>query len=202
MQTVTLPLSELVLDPENARLHPEENLKAIEESLARFGQVLPLVVHAETKRVVGGNGTLQAMQRLGWSEADVFLFEGDLDQARALGIALNRTSELAEWDVSQLGATLAELEEMGLPPQRLGFSTEALDVMFPAVQEPFRADDADFKEDPKPAPPERPDIRYDLIFDTAEQQKRFFAFLKWLKAEQEGETTAERLDAYLQVVLG
>lgn len=58
-------------DPANARQHGERNLDAIRASLARFGQVEPLVVHKATGRVIGGNGRVAAMRSLGWTEADV-----------------------------------------------------------------------------------------------------------------------------------
>ena len=37
-----VPIDTLHLDPANARLHPDENLDAIEASLRRFGQAEPL----------------------------------------------------------------------------------------------------------------------------------------------------------------
>ena len=61
-----VPLDTLHLDPANARVHPEENLAAIEASLRRFGQAEPLVVQAKSGRVIGGNGRLVAMKKLGW----------------------------------------------------------------------------------------------------------------------------------------
>ena len=60
-----VPLSSLHLDPANARSHGTENLAAIEGSLRRFTQVEPLVVQKSSGRVVGGNGRLVAMQKLG-----------------------------------------------------------------------------------------------------------------------------------------
>ncbi|MBN1511715.1 MAG: ParB N-terminal domain-containing protein, partial [Phycisphaerae bacterium] len=60
-----VPIASLHVDPANARLHPEENLAAIEASLRRFGQAEPLIVQANTGRVIGGNGRLVVMQKLG-----------------------------------------------------------------------------------------------------------------------------------------
>ncbi len=74
MDTITIsrvPLDALHPDPANARQHGERNVDAICGSLARFGQVEPLVVHKPTGRVIGGNGRLTAMKALGWSHADV-----------------------------------------------------------------------------------------------------------------------------------
>ena len=66
-----VPISSLHLDPANARLHGEENMESIVASLQRFGQAEPLIIHGPTGRIIGGNGRLMAMKRLGWSDCDV-----------------------------------------------------------------------------------------------------------------------------------
>ncbi len=104
-----VPLTSLHLDPANARIHGDENLSAIEASLHRFGQAEPLIVHRATGRIIGGNGRLVAMKRLGWAECDVVELDIDELTATALGIALNRTGELAAWDEAALGRLLQEL---------------------------------------------------------------------------------------------
>ena len=103
----------LFLDPANVRLHSERNLDAIKGSLKRFGQAEPLVVHAGSGKVIGGNGRLAAMRSLGWTECDVVELDVDEITATALGIALNRTAELAEWDLPALGALLESLKAEG-----------------------------------------------------------------------------------------
>jgi DNA modification methylase len=105
-----VPLASLHLDPANARQHPTNNLAAIKASLARFGQAEPLVVHKPTHRVIGGNGRLVAMRDLGWEECDVVELDISEVQATALGIALNRTAESAEWDLPALGKLLEALQ--------------------------------------------------------------------------------------------
>jgi len=105
------PLAELHLDPANTRLHDERNLDAIAASLNEFGQVEPLVVRKGKGTVIGGNGRLEAMKKLGWTECDVVEFEGSDVQAAALGIALNRTGDLSEFDKESLGKMLKAIEE-------------------------------------------------------------------------------------------
>jgi ParB-like chromosome segregation protein Spo0J len=104
-------LASLHNDPANARSHDEQNLAAIKASLQRFGQAEPLVVHKATGRVIGGNGRLVAMRTLGWTEVDVVELDLDDLQATALGIALNRTAELAAWDEPALVELLKRLQE-------------------------------------------------------------------------------------------
>ena len=105
-----VPLDSLRLDPANARQHPERNLDSIRSSLQRFHQAEPLVVQKSIGRVIGGNGRV-VMRSLGWSECDVVEVDVDDLTATALGIALNRTSDLAEWDLSALGRLLESLRE-------------------------------------------------------------------------------------------
>lgn len=109
LQIRRVALDALHVDPANARLHPANNLAAIEASLTRFGQVEPLLITAETKQIVAGHGRLEAMKALGWREADVVEIDISNIDAAALAIALNRSSELAEWDNEALAKLLATL---------------------------------------------------------------------------------------------
>ena len=108
-----VPIDSIHLDPANARSHPQRNLDAIRSSLARFGQAEPLVVHRPTGRVIGGNGRLVAMKALGWTECDIVELDIADSEATALGIALNRTAELAEWDDDTLAQLLQSLRADG-----------------------------------------------------------------------------------------
>jgi len=114
MQVKTVGLETLKEDPQNARVHPDRNMKAILESLRTFGQVEPLVVRTESNTVVGGNGRLVAMRELGWKKAKVVYVELDDEKAAALAIALNRTGELAEWDEQKLSELLGAITEESL----------------------------------------------------------------------------------------
>ncbi len=130
LKITRVPLDSLHLDPANARQHPERNLETIRGSLQRFGQAEPLVVHKATRRVIGGNGRLVAMRELGWPECDVVEIEADEVTATALGIALNRTAELASWDLPALGALLESLQAEGAhraSPHSVGPSPYACD---------------------------------------------------------------------------
>jgi len=137
-------------DPANARLHGERNLEAISASLARFQQVEPLVVQKSSGRVIGGNGRLAAMKQMGWVEADVVEVDLDDTQATALGIALNRTAELAEWDLPSLGRLLQSLEADGAL-DGVGFDEDELQQVLDDLlaQQSIGVD-----EDDVPAPPD------------------------------------------------
>jgi DNA modification methylase len=148
-------VSSLHLDPANARTHGSENLAAIEASLRRFGQAEPLVVHKRTGRVIGGNGRLVAMQKLGWSDCDVVELDIDDITATALGIALNRTGELAAWDEPALGRLLQELRTADAL-DGVGFDDAAIDELLSELDDLNGAE----LEDPGAGPlPEEPVTR-------------------------------------------
>jgi len=145
-----VPLESLHLDPANARSHGPANLEAIEASLRRFGQAEPLVVHAPSGRVIGGNGRLVAMQKLGWTECDVVGLDIDDLKATALGIALNRSSELAEWDLPALGKLLDQLRDDDAL-HGVGFDEAEIDKLLAELEEESELDDDGPEE-----PPEEP----------------------------------------------
>jgi hypothetical protein len=118
--------SDLASDPDNARIHGRNNLRAIRESLERFGQVRPLLATSELV-VVAGNGTLAAAEALGLDELEVLVLPWeDREKARAYAIADNRTAELATWDDEALAGQLVDLAAAGVDMGTLGFDVPEL----------------------------------------------------------------------------
>jgi DNA modification methylase len=146
-----IALADLHADPANARLHPTENLDAIAASLTRFHQVEPLVVQRSTGRVIGGNGRLAAMAKLGWTECDVVELDLNDTQATALGIALNRTAELAEWDNGALSKILDSLKEDGAL-DGVGFTDEDMQAV---LDDLLRESQIEVNQDQVPAPADK-----------------------------------------------
>ena len=56
-QVETVAIDSLEPDPENARVHGSDNLKAITTSLKRFGQARPLVVTADSYWLFARDGS-------------------------------------------------------------------------------------------------------------------------------------------------
>jgi len=113
MQIQRVATASLAFWPENARKHGPVNHESIKQSLTAFSQAEPLVVQAKTSRVIGGNGRLAAMRELGWTECDVVFLDLDDAKAAALGVALHRTGELAEWNDETLAKILTEIDVCG-----------------------------------------------------------------------------------------
>lgn len=120
-----VPIDSLVEDPDNARIHPEENVQAIRSSLESFGQVLPIVVRRSDGKVLAGNGRLAVMRALGWKFAAAVRVDDSDALAAAYSRTDNRTAELAGWDDARLAAALASLDDAGRAAS--GFSGKRLD---------------------------------------------------------------------------
>lgn len=129
-------LTDLTLDPKNARTHSKKNLDAIAASLTKFGQRKPIVI-TKAGLILAGNGTLEAAKALGWTHIDVSVAPDDWDTetAKAYALADNRTAELADWDKIVLAETLLELQDADWNIEELGF-----DVPEPVIEE--EVDDA------------------------------------------------------------
>jgi len=144
LRPLAVPVVDLVLDPANARKHPERNLDAIAASLRRFGQRKPVVVQKAGMIVRAGNGTVTAARSLGWSHvAAVVVDEASVD-ATAFAIADNRTAELAEWDEPVLAGLLDSLPDEALPDT--GFTEDDLRKLIASVE------DRQITEDDAPEP--------------------------------------------------
>jgi ParB-like chromosome segregation protein Spo0J len=120
----TVKINSLTLDPSNARKHNDLNLKAIANSLEKFGQRKPIVVTPDSI-VVAGNGTLEAAKFLGWTEIAIARTPvgWTWDQIKAFALADNRSAELAEWDSETLKEQMLELDANGWELEELGFES-------------------------------------------------------------------------------
>ncbi len=106
--------ADLKLNPENARKHTPQQLRAIGNAVKEFGFNNPAVVDQDDNVLVG-NGRVQAARTVGIKKIPVVLVD-DLtpEEAKAYAIADNRLSELSTWDDAKLNAQLKELFELNL----------------------------------------------------------------------------------------
>lgn len=121
-------VKKLKFDKRNARKHDKKNIKAIKDSLVKFGQQKPIVV-MEDGTVIAGNGTLQAAIELGWDTIDVHWTALKKDEAIAYGLVDNRSAELAEWDDDNLKELLSELDASGWDLEGLGWDENDMSVL-------------------------------------------------------------------------
>lgn len=131
LKGLLVPIETLVLDPLNARLHPERNIEAIMDSLCLYGQRKPISVTIDRKKrrvVMAGNGTLEAARKLGWTKVAAAI-DDDLSETEALGYGLadNRTAELAKWDFEVVAKLDHIIAEQSHPT--VGWTAQELEVL-------------------------------------------------------------------------
>lgn len=125
LAALAAPLRDLRPVKKNVKLHPEESIASIVESLKAFGQQKPIVA-LKDGTIVAGNGTYEAARRLGWDKIAVVRFSSRR-RWEAFAVADNRTAELSGWDYPELAATLKSLQESGEDLLAVGFSDEAIE---------------------------------------------------------------------------
>jgi ParB-like chromosome segregation protein Spo0J len=124
-----VPIDSVRPHPDNARVHPPENIESIKVSLSRFGQITPIVIDGEG-RILKGNGTWIAARALGWREIQarriVFSSPEDYTLYR---LADNRTGDLSHDDDEVVLAQLRPFLEQKLDVAGLGWSQEKIEEM-------------------------------------------------------------------------
>jgi DNA modification methylase len=103
-----VPIDDLHPDPTNPRRISEDELDALERSLRQFGFVQPVLARREDRTVIGGHQRLVAARRLGLTSVPVTWLDVSVEQARLLGLALNKIS--GSWDEQLLARLLADLQ--------------------------------------------------------------------------------------------
>jgi hypothetical protein len=124
---LTVPLADLVLDPDNANDHPEVNIEAIKQSLAQYGQKKPIVVRKKadgTLIVIAGNGTVVAARALKWTHVAANVEEMSDIEAVGYGVADNQTARLAQWNHEVLPRLMRLMADSDHPV--IGFSDEQI----------------------------------------------------------------------------
>jgi len=105
-----IPIDRLHPDPANPRRISEEELDALERSIRQFGFVEPVIARRVDATVIGGHQRLLAARRLGLTSVPVIWLDLSAEQARLLGLALNKIS--GSWDDALLARLLADLQSV------------------------------------------------------------------------------------------
>jgi hypothetical protein len=132
-------ISDLKLDPENARQHFERDITAQAESIEQFTQQKPVVIDADGV-VRAGNGTCLALMQKG--EKEVWGVRTHLRgaQAQAYALADNRTAELSAWNYEQVSAILKSMKAEGQDITKLGWTDYELAPLLQAEWHPPEKD--------------------------------------------------------------
>jgi len=119
-----VPIEDLIPYANNAKSHPDEQVKKIASSIKNYGWDQPIVVEADDE-IIKGHGRRQAAELLGIDEVPVIRRDDLSDaEAKAARIADNKTAE-SPWDNDLLATELETLPEFD--DIELGFDEGAVD---------------------------------------------------------------------------
>lgn len=101
MELQQTKIEDLKPHPLNVNEHTERSIRAIAQSLKRFGQRRPAVTNADGV-LLSGHGMVEAAKSLGWTEVTVLVVnDRDGDQLRWM-VTDNRTAQLSRWKPTML----------------------------------------------------------------------------------------------------
>ena len=105
-----ISIDRLVPYGKNTRIHSEEQIGKLCQSIQEFGFISPILIDGEMN-VIAGHGRLAAAKRLGMEKVPCLLVEGLTEaQRRAYIIADNRLGEYSEWNLELVAEEIGSLE--------------------------------------------------------------------------------------------
>ncbi len=142
-----VPIENLKANPKNARLHSEDQILRIVQSMMSFGNTHPVVID-EQNVILSGHGRLEAAKRLKLPFLPAVRVQHlSPEQKRALALAENKLAELSSWDNEALAAELKELTasaiELNFDYSITGFDTDEIDQLIGPNDPPDKSDPAD-----------------------------------------------------------
>ena len=110
---------------QNAKIHGEDQILKLMDSIREFGFLSPCLVERGTNNLIAGHGRVEAARRLGLKTVPcVYIQDITEAQRRAYILADNRLTELGEWDMDTVSFELQELKDMDFQIDLTGFELE------------------------------------------------------------------------------
>ena len=149
MEIKTYKLEDLKPYENNAKIHTEEQIGQIMESIEKFGMNDPIAIWGDKNIIVEGHGRLEALKKLGFKEAPCIRLDHLTDEERrAYTLAHNKLTMNTDFDMEILATELEGIEDIDM--EDFGFEIEDIGAEDPEVEE----DDFEIElpEEPKSKP--------------------------------------------------
>jgi 3'-phosphoadenosine 5'-phosphosulfate sulfotransferase (PAPS reductase)/FAD synthetase len=147
MRPFQVPVSELVPYINNAKLHPERQIKEIAASIVEFGFCDPVAYAKDTKVIIAGHGRLEAALRLKMEAVPAFdLSHLSEAQRKAYALAHNKLSMNTDFDLEKLRLEMQGLAELDFNIANLGFNQRELDKLMADLDKDVNQDRPEIKK--------------------------------------------------------
>ena len=105
----------------NAKVHGQEQVNKIADSIREFGFLSPLLIDKDYN-IIAGHGRVMAAKQLGMETVPVVFIEGLTEtQRRAYILADNKLTELGGWDMELVEEELQALKDLNFNIDLTGF---------------------------------------------------------------------------------
>jgi len=122
-------ISDLIPSARNARIHTDDQIKQIADSIQEWGWTQPVLVD-EADGIIAGHGRVMAGHLLGLKQVPTITAAGWSEEKKnAYRIADNKLTELAGWDNVALMREFMDLSNTDFDLTLTGFDEETLDRM-------------------------------------------------------------------------
>lgn len=122
MKIEVININDLVEYENNAKLHPEEQIEQIKNSIKEFGNNDPIAINKDNV-IIEGHGRLQALKELGYEEVEVIKLDHlSQEQQKAYILAHNKLTMNTGFDMDILEEELASIIELDM--EDFGFIDE------------------------------------------------------------------------------
>jgi len=130
MEIEKIKLKQLKRYENNAKIHTEEQIEHIINSINKFGFNDPIAVWGEDNLIIEGDGRYLALNKMGIEEVEIIRLDHlTLGERKAYTLAHNQLNLETGLDFEILDSELAELKDMNMDMSAFGFELEDLEEL-------------------------------------------------------------------------
>ena len=134
MNIEKIEISALIPYARNARTHSEAQIAQIAGSIKEFGFTNPVLIDKDNG-IIAGHGRVAAARKLNLSQVPCIRLEHLSEtQRKAYILADNRIAMNSGWEADLLSVELAELKDLGINLESLGFDSDEIDALLNKIE--------------------------------------------------------------------
>ena len=192
-------VQELIPYERNPKIHSEQQIQQIADSIREWGWTVPVVID-ESGNVLAGHGRLFAAESIGIEEVPcVVASNWSEEQKKAYIIADNKVQENSSWDFSLLSEEINNLSENGFDLEKLGLSEADINLLQNlSPDEEFKFDYDDVVPDVSDVSSSEPGkttdgyVEFAVVLSEADK-KQLMSQINKVKADYQIESNADAL---------